>query len=1383
MISKAFFKNLFYTITFFHLFFSSQLIAGNLDSLQAGYWLEIPESQLQLVIPSNVPPGVEGAAAVMTSWSGGVYDSRRDRLVVWGGGHNAYSGNEIYSFDIKAYNETGATQWERLTEPSTNVAGIESSGVYPDGLPRSRHTYNYIEYLPNIDKFVSFGGHGQYSSGQVGDSKVHTFDFDNNTWDSSREPVPSGGSRISSFAAYDSKTGNAWYHSTERGRLSRYDPLTDTWTQHASEVVSYYATPAIDPERHIMVAVGGYGGVRQILVWDLDNPDVAPYTPETSGDTTLEYKNSSGFEYDPVLKKFVGWRSGSDVYVLDPDTWNWTKIVAAPANTVQPTSGEARGTYGRFRYVPSLNVYIVVNRINENIFVYKLSDAAGIGGPVDEPVPSLTFYSNKLTVNDEETITLTWNVTHATLCTASGDWTGSVEVSGSQILGPLNSDSEFILSCEGPGGQASKTVSVNVTSSNTAFDSDADGLLDSWELLYFNDLTRDGYADFDNDGFSDREEYVLKTDPTVVNTHNAGSNNVALVISSALNIGQNDIPITYGQIFKAGKVPAGSEITATLSNGSEIPVQIDKKASHADGSLRHAVVTVKLPELIAGGNQAVSLEAGGSAGNGAAVSLTDLLASSFEAVAEINLDGNLYTASARELLQSNNIKQWLNGPLVSEWIIGAPVKDASNNPHPHLTAYFHVRAYARMQTVRVDMAIENNWTFVSSPGKATYDVNLKVGDATVYSKVGLAQFHHTRWHKTFWWGVEPKINISHDTEYLQASKAVPNYEDGLSSSETTLNSMISSVEPMEQGNLRSRFGDTGASDQIGPLPRWDALYLVSGDSRALAATLANASAGGSYSMHYRDENTGLPVSIDTYPRLSENGSPTGFPSSSGGNPLQHDLAHQPSIGYLAYLATGDYYYLEELLFWANYNMLWTNPDYRKESQGIFGSQNRTQIWSMRTLAYAAYITPDTHPQKQYYLDRLDYNIEFRETNYLPRNNLGAIQDYDYPQYSPWQNDWYVWVFGSMVELGFDNATIMRDWLSQWSKGRMGISADDFCYQLAPTYRYYAAAGPDKETFYPNFRTLYEANFADASAYECGSEAMRVHLSHNVVNTMTGYPEYELGYYSNMQPGLAIAVDAGVASKETHWTRFANSSVTPDYSNNPIWAIVPRETLTVENETLPIVTLQVDKTEVLAGENVPLSWNAIYANSCEASGGWIGSRTVNGAEVRGAISADTSFILSCTGGGVTRSQSVTVDLLMEPAEPVEPVEPMTMIFSSNLSNVNEGGVVALSWDVKNAESCEASGAWSGSREMVGSLTVGPLFNDSEFRLLCSSLTEDENQEIVINIKVIKDTTGENNSSGGGAIDYPLLWTIVTLLLFRRNRRYSGSDHHNRLIIGV
>jgi hypothetical protein len=58
--------------------------------------------------------------------------------------------------------------------------------------------------------------------------------------------------------------------------------------------------------------------------------------------------------------------------------------------------------------------------------------------------------------------TLTWSATAATSCVASGQWTGSRAVSGTQSVGPINVESTYTLTCNGPGGSVNRSVTVGL---------------------------------------------------------------------------------------------------------------------------------------------------------------------------------------------------------------------------------------------------------------------------------------------------------------------------------------------------------------------------------------------------------------------------------------------------------------------------------------------------------------------------------------------------------------------------------------------------------------------------------------------------------------------------------------------------------------------------------------------------------------------------------------------------------------------------------------------------------------------------------------------------------------------------------------------------------
>jgi hypothetical protein len=161
------------------------------------------------------------------------------------------------------------------------------------------------------------------------------------------------------------------------GDLAYYDPANDQWRCYGKgKWVGYYHTMAADPKRQKLVAVGK--GV--VFTWDISDTSVSALdldTIATSGDNTIINANNPGVAYDPVTDRIVAWGSSADVYTLNMDNMVWAKQTLAPTNTVIPTSPNQNGTYGRFRYVPDYNVFVLANNTNENVFIYRLSDDPG----------------------------------------------------------------------------------------------------------------------------------------------------------------------------------------------------------------------------------------------------------------------------------------------------------------------------------------------------------------------------------------------------------------------------------------------------------------------------------------------------------------------------------------------------------------------------------------------------------------------------------------------------------------------------------------------------------------------------------------------------------------------------------------------------------------------------------------------------------------------------------------------------------------------------------------------------------------------------------------------------------------------------------------------
>jgi hypothetical protein len=357
------------------------VLAGPIETLQPGQWYRVPNSRLDAVYPNPWPPGNTGPPAVMNSWSSGAYDTKRDRLIVWGGGHWDYSGNEIYVFDVNLL------RWQRLTNPTYDVSG--TGPYYPNGTPRARHTYAYIEYVGGaFDRFCSFGGGSLYPGHNT--NSTDCFNFDTLDWET-YAPTPSFG--LGAPAAYDPVRGKVWQHGStpSQVKLSEFNPIANSVAIRGdyNNLIEYAsgAVGVIDPVRRKFLILGNGLAVS----WNIDDSGTLPMTnlkPLMTGATDILQTEGLGVAYDPVSDRIVAWRGGADVYVLDMNTLIWTRRVPAATNTVIPTAMDDNGTYGRFRYMPSKNAFIVVNATNQDVYFYKLS--AGGGAPPDSIPPIKT---------------------------------------------------------------------------------------------------------------------------------------------------------------------------------------------------------------------------------------------------------------------------------------------------------------------------------------------------------------------------------------------------------------------------------------------------------------------------------------------------------------------------------------------------------------------------------------------------------------------------------------------------------------------------------------------------------------------------------------------------------------------------------------------------------------------------------------------------------------------------------------------------------------------------------------------------------------------------------------------------------------------------------
>jgi hypothetical protein len=380
---------------------SALQLASVISNLPPGQWFEVPGSAMEGVKADacrikevrdayeRVIKDMAGCNSDrMMSYSGGAYDSKRHRLMVWGGGHSTYAGNELYAFDL------AAAKWIRVTEPSPpvleNVLDAERKVMQPQSphwhdpkfppAPISVHSYDQLEYLPDQDLFFAAGG-ATYSANGYASGLAWLFDLnrsDSSGW--SQTPMPGKAYGLFEFnmsTAYDPVSGRVLMRGySEAGS---FDPSEKTWniTQRKLRSRGLGTVGELDPKRRMFIVIGG--GSAELYRISPSGEFGEMQALVTSGDKEIEQCYAPGLTFDTKADRFVAWCGKGEVYSLNPEKRLWVKH--APKNGVAPPdpadSPGIRGTYGRFRYMPEYNAFVLVSGMRSNVFVYRLADDKG----------------------------------------------------------------------------------------------------------------------------------------------------------------------------------------------------------------------------------------------------------------------------------------------------------------------------------------------------------------------------------------------------------------------------------------------------------------------------------------------------------------------------------------------------------------------------------------------------------------------------------------------------------------------------------------------------------------------------------------------------------------------------------------------------------------------------------------------------------------------------------------------------------------------------------------------------------------------------------------------------------------------------------------------
>ena len=361
-------------------------------------------------------------AAVIGAWSSMAWDSERGDLIFWGGGHANYPGNEVYRW------RSSSLEWESASLPSEVVEVALKQFEAVDGYlnaPTSSHTYDNSEYLPIVDRFVTFGGAAWNTGGAFvrTDGATLTGPY---FWDPSKADDDKVGGLTGSQvnpALFPNVVGGEMWENRDNFNLAvlagyrkgMVQGTTEYAEENGKDVIyfgridlwKYTVHDLDDPSKDTYEKVGSYhdafvgdgaGAIStdlniylrtsaaEFVMWDLNkagpsnrNENFLPSDP--SGTFDFAHLSDYGMDYDPIRDVFVLWKGDSEVWALTPpsqvSTVGWTLAPLMPdaANDLPNVATGTTGVLGKWKYAADQDIFLGVNDArNGDVWIYKPDD-------------------------------------------------------------------------------------------------------------------------------------------------------------------------------------------------------------------------------------------------------------------------------------------------------------------------------------------------------------------------------------------------------------------------------------------------------------------------------------------------------------------------------------------------------------------------------------------------------------------------------------------------------------------------------------------------------------------------------------------------------------------------------------------------------------------------------------------------------------------------------------------------------------------------------------------------------------------------------------------------------------------------------------------------
>lgn len=384
-----------------------------LDATPQGGWVQANTNKFSdawlTTGPGALPDGsYSDPSAIVKAWSSFAWDSNRGNLLLWGGGHANYMGNEMYVWQGSSGTWTRGSLASRLERYGSTATYF----TVDNAAPQSAHTYDNTVFMPINDRYVTFGG-AAFNTGGAFTVKGPNGDpvaAGPWLWDPSKaDPNKVGGTDGSGYSPAIAG-GNMWSNQAGKwtgiaGPLSHVDTNSAYVTENGKDVVyitrnqggsgfqslyryqfgdvqsgelgvfeqvgrgdnvvSFQSAATIDTANRLYVHTSADGAFRGLGVWDLDTNNAANPGANQSRYITLKFVDGTayavnrqhGIAFDDATQKIILWdgRERGVVYETAPEfdasgnlltTWTVRELESTTAAQPNGLFGDAGNESG-----------------------------------------------------------------------------------------------------------------------------------------------------------------------------------------------------------------------------------------------------------------------------------------------------------------------------------------------------------------------------------------------------------------------------------------------------------------------------------------------------------------------------------------------------------------------------------------------------------------------------------------------------------------------------------------------------------------------------------------------------------------------------------------------------------------------------------------------------------------------------------------------------------------------------------------------------------------------------------------------------------------------------------------------------------------------------